>query len=51
MVAFLVLDQTGSGLRDPFAVVMGLFVLPLTVITLAIVAWRSWTARSAPTLR
>ncbi len=44
-LAFLVLDQTGSGLRDPFAVVMGVFVLPLTAITLIVVAVRSWNAR------
>lgn len=43
-VAFLVLDQTGSGLRDPFAVVMTVFVLPLTVITLGVVAVRAYRA-------
>ncbi len=40
-VTFLVLDQTGSGLRDPFAVAMGAFVLPLTVLTLGVVAVRT----------
>lgn len=47
-VAFLVLDQTGSGLRDPFAIVMGVFVLPLTVITLCVVAYRAWRAHQLP---
>lgn len=47
-VAFLVLDQTGSGLRDPFAVVMGVFVLPLTVITLVVVGVRAWRAHRTP---
>ena len=36
------LTETGSGLRDPFAVVMGVFVIPLTVITLAVVGWQAW---------
>jgi cation:H+ antiporter len=44
-VTFLVLDQTGSGLRAPFAVAMGAFVLPLTVLTLCVVAARSLRAR------
>jgi cation:H+ antiporter len=47
-VVFLVLDQTGSGLRDPFAVVMGVFVIPLTVLTLAVVAARAWRAHREP---
>lgn len=47
-VAFLVLDQTGSGLRDPFAVAMGVFVLPLTVITLGVVGYRAWRAHQLP---
>ena len=41
-IGFLVLTETGSGLRDPFAVVMGVFVIPLTVITLAVVGWQAW---------
>lgn len=41
-ITFLVLTETGSGLREPFAVVMGVFVIPLTVITLAVVAWQAW---------
>jgi len=40
-VAFLVLDQTGSGLRDPFAVAMVGFVLPLTALTLVVVTVRT----------
>lgn len=47
-VAFLVLDQTGSGLRDPFAVVMGVFVIPLTVLTLVVVGVRAWRSHRAP---
>ncbi|MGI9578378.1 MAG: calcium/sodium antiporter [Microthrixaceae bacterium] len=41
-ITFLVLTETGSGLRDPFAVVMGVFVIPLTVITFAVVGWQAW---------
>lgn len=36
-LAFLVLDSTGHGARDPFALVMVAFVLPLTVVTAATV--------------
>jgi cation:H+ antiporter len=43
-VTFLVLDQTGSGLRDPFAVAMVGFVLPLTALTLGVVAVRTFRA-------
>jgi cation:H+ antiporter len=51
-LAFLVLDETGSGLRDPFAVVMGVFVLPLTAITLIVVGARAVKAnRAAATTR
>ena len=39
-VAFLALDSTGNGLRDPFAIVMLGFVIPLTVITGATVIHR-----------
>ncbi len=46
-IVFLVLDATDSGLRDPFAVVMVGFVLPLTAITLGVVGWRAWTASRA----
>ncbi len=41
-LTFLVLEETGAGLRDPFAVVMGVFVIPLSIITLAVVAGRAW---------
>ena len=47
-IVFLVLDETGSGLRDPFAIVMGVFVIPLTVVTLGVIAWQAWTRPSAP---
>ena len=46
-LAFLVLDQTDSGLRDPFAVAMLGFVLPLTVITLVVVGVRALRAHRA----
>jgi cation:H+ antiporter len=45
-LAFLVLDAIGSGLQEPFALVMGVFVVPLTVVTLVVVALREWRARS-----
>ena len=47
-LAFLVLDQTGSGLRNPFAVVMAVFVIPLTVITLVVIGWQAWRNPSQP---
>lgn len=40
-LTFLVLDATDSGLRHPFAVVMWGFVVPLTVITFAVLALQS----------
>jgi cation:H+ antiporter len=47
-IAFLVLDAIDSGLRDPFAVVMLVFVAPLTLITLAVISVRSWRAHRSP---
>ncbi len=47
-IVFLVLDQTGSGLRDPFAIVMGVFVIPLTLVTLGVIAWQAWTRPYEP---
>lgn len=47
-IAFLVLDAIGSGLRDPFAVVMGTFVAPLTLLTVAVIGFREWR-RGHPT--
>ena len=46
-LTFLVLDQTDSGLRDPFAVAMLGFVLPLTVMTLVVVGVRALRAHRA----
>ncbi len=40
-LTFLVLDGTGHPARNPFAVVMVGFVLPLTVVTVATIAHRS----------
>lgn len=42
---YLILDATNSAARDPFAVAMVGFVIPLTAITLLIVTWRAWRQR------
>lgn len=47
-ICFLVLDSIDSGLRDPFAIVMVVFVAPLTLITLAVISVRSWKAHRSP---
>jgi cation:H+ antiporter len=39
-LTFLVLDATGHRAKDPFALVMVAFVLPLTIITIATVLYR-----------
>ena len=44
-VIFLVLDGTGHRAADPFAVVMAAFVAPLTVMTLATLAYRQRARR------
>jgi cation:H+ antiporter len=44
-LVFLALDATGSGLRDPFAIVMGVFVIPLTVLTLVVIGVQAWRDR------
>ncbi len=44
-VTYLVLDATDHAALGPFAAAMTLFVLPLTAITLAVVAVRSWRRR------
>lgn len=46
-LAFLVLDAIGSGLQEPFVIVMSVFVIPLTALTLAVVAVREWRERRA----
>lgn len=46
-LTFLVLDAVDSTVRDPFAVMMAAFVVPLTVITLVVVAVRSWRAHGS----
>ena len=43
--AFLVLDASDHDLLPDFSWVMGVFVLPLTALTLAVVMVRSWRAR------
>ncbi|NNE73698.1 MAG: calcium/sodium antiporter [Acidimicrobiales bacterium] len=45
---FLSLDATGHRASDPFALVMVAFVLPLTVVTLAVVVVRQRRAAIAP---
>jgi cation:H+ antiporter len=41
-LTFLVLDATGHRAKDPFALIMVAFVIPLTAITLAVVLYRRW---------
>ncbi|MFN7149948.1 MAG: sodium:calcium antiporter [Microthrixaceae bacterium] len=48
-IAFVVLDAIDSGLRDPFAIVMLVFVAPLTLVTLAVISVRSWKAHRVRT--
>ena len=44
--AYLILDAAGHDAQAGFSMVMGGFVLPLTVITLIVLTWRHWhTAR------
>ncbi len=40
-LTFIVLDATGSGLTHPFGVVMGVFVLPMTGLTLLAIGLKS----------
>lgn len=44
-VTYLVLDATDHAALEPFTAAMTVFVLPLTAITLAVVAVRSWRRR------
>ena len=44
--ADLILAATGAGWLSSFRVVMVAFVVPLTVITLAVVAVREWRGRA-----
>ncbi len=44
-VVYLVLSATGSGAASPFALGMGAFVIPLTLITLSIVTFRAFWAK------
>lgn len=51
-VAFLVLDATGHRAKDPFALVMWVFVMPLTALTAAVIVWRERERhRQAPSRR
>ena len=49
-VVYLVLDATDHGAREPMGTVMGLFVLPLTALTLAVVAYNAWRSARASRL-
>ncbi len=40
--AYLILDASGHDAQVGFSMVMGGFVLPLTVITLIVLTWRHW---------
>ena len=40
--AYLILDATGHDAQTGFSAVMGGFVLPLTAVTLVVLAWRHW---------
>lgn len=42
--AYLILDASGHDAQAGFSMVMGGFVLPLTAITLIVLAWRHWQA-------
>ncbi len=41
-VAYLVLDATGHDAQAGLSAMMGGFVIPLTAVTLAVLAWRHW---------
>ena len=41
-VGYLILQATQHAALGPFSAVMGSFVLPLTAITLVLLAWRHW---------
>lgn len=45
-LAYLVLDATGHDALDTYSSVMLLFVIPLTVLTLLILLWRSYQSRT-----
>jgi cation:H+ antiporter len=47
-LAWLALDASDSSLADPFAVAVVGFMLPLGVLTIAIIAWRNWRAAPVP---
>lgn len=47
-VVYLVLDGTDHQATDEFGAAMGLFVLPLTVLTLVVVGGRAWRRRHQP---
>ena len=46
-VTWLVLDGTQHGLRQNYITAMVVFVIPLTVITLAVISIREWRRRTA----
>lgn len=46
-VAYLVLDATEHDAQEAYGSVMGFFVLPLTALTLAVVAYNAWRSARA----
>lgn len=50
-VTYLLLDATGHDATNTIGAVMLLFVLPLTAITLVVLAWRALGTRSQDTVR
>lgn len=46
--AYLILDATGHDAQTGFSAVMSGFVLPLTAITLIVLAWRHWHTVRGP---
>jgi cation:H+ antiporter len=45
--AFVVMKATEHDLLAPFSRAMAAFVVPITVLTLAVVAFRAWRERAA----
>ena len=46
-LGWIVLDASDHALRDSYGVIATAFVLPLTVVTLLVVAARAWRQRPA----
>ena len=46
-MTYLVMDSTGHAASEDFELVMGTFVIPLTLVTLFVCSFRSWRERAA----